>query len=71
MAEVVCRASNRVFVGLPLCQSAPIVIFMDLSFPTLFATGRNPDYLKLSVQFTTELLAMTTFLRLVPPFLRS
>ena len=69
MTEVVCRASNRVFVGLPLCQSAPVVIFMNLPFPTLF-TGRNPDYLKLSVQFTTELLAMTTFLRLVPPFLR-
>ena len=68
MTEVVCRASNRVFVGLPLCQSGPGIV-IDFSFPTLF-TGRNPDYLKLSVQFTTELLAMTTFLRLVPPFLR-
>ena len=57
-----CRSS---FVSV----TAPIVIVIDFPFPTLF-TGRNPDYLKLSVQFTSELLAMTTFLRLVPPFLR-
>ncbi|KAF9478579.1 cytochrome P450 [Pholiota conissans] len=48
--KVVGRASNRVFVGLPLC--------------------RDPDYIKLNVQFAVDVIQCGTILRIMPSFLR-
>ncbi|KAF8185937.1 cytochrome P450, partial [Pholiota molesta] len=48
--KVVGRASNRIFVGLPLCK--------------------NPDYIKLNVQFTVDVIQSGIILRLMPKLLR-
>ncbi|KJA23965.1 hypothetical protein HYPSUDRAFT_39491 [Hypholoma sublateritium FD-334 SS-4] len=48
--KIVSRASNRIFVGLPLC--------------------RNPDYLKLNIQFTIDVVQTGAILRITPVFLR-
>ncbi|KIL61610.1 hypothetical protein M378DRAFT_166728 [Amanita muscaria Koide BX008] len=50
MKDIVCRTSNRMFVGLPLC--------------------RNPDYIQLNKQFTTNLVKTVRILDLFPSFLR-
>ncbi|KAJ7195018.1 cytochrome P450 [Mycena rebaudengoi] len=48
--DVVCRTSNRLFVGLPLC--------------------RNPEWLKLNIHFTIDVVMAAEMLRMLPPFLR-
>ena len=64
--NIVCRASNRIFVGLPLCKSS-ILVFKSLSDMN---PGRDPDFAALNVQFTTDVLQAAVLLRLFPPFLR-
>ncbi|PBK61873.1 cytochrome P450 [Armillaria solidipes] len=44
--QIVCRASNRMFVGLPLC--------------------RNPDYLKLNIDFTIDVFVCARIINLFP-----
>ncbi|KAF8959646.1 cytochrome P450 [Flammula alnicola] len=48
--KIVGRASNRIFVGTPLC--------------------RDPDYIKLNVQFTIDVVQAGAILRAVPRLLR-
>ncbi|KAK0226700.1 cytochrome P450 [Armillaria fumosa] len=50
MLQIVCRASNRMFVGLPLC--------------------RNPDYIKLNINYTINVMACAHVIRLFPSVLR-
>ena len=64
--NIVCRASNRIFVGLPLCESSTPVL-QSLSDKNL---GRDPDFVALNVQFTVDVVQAATLLRLFPPFLR-
>ncbi|KAK0448937.1 cytochrome P450 [Desarmillaria tabescens] len=47
--QIVCRASNRMFVGLPLC--------------------RNPDYIKLNIDFTMNVVACAHIINLFPSIL--
>ncbi|PBK82181.1 cytochrome P450 [Armillaria gallica] len=48
--QIVCRASNRIFVGLPLC--------------------RNPDYLKLNIDFTIGVFTCAQIINLFPSFMK-
>ncbi|KAG7450028.1 cytochrome P450 [Guyanagaster necrorhizus] len=48
--QIVCRASNRMFVGLPLC--------------------RNPDYIKLNIDFTVDVVACAHVINLFPSILK-
>ncbi|KAK0222715.1 cytochrome P450 [Armillaria nabsnona] len=48
--QIVCRASNRMFVGLPLC--------------------RNPDYLKLNIDFTIDVFTCAQIINLFPSFMK-
>ncbi|KAK0230008.1 cytochrome P450 [Armillaria nabsnona] len=48
--QIVCRASNRMFVGLPLC--------------------RNPEYIKLNINYTMELSIFSTIINLFPTVLK-
>ncbi|KAJ7202453.1 cytochrome P450 [Mycena rebaudengoi] len=48
--DIVCRTSNRLFVGLPLC--------------------RDPEWMKLNIQFTIDVAVAGQIIRMFPPFLR-
>jgi hypothetical protein len=48
--QVVCRASSRIFVGLPLC--------------------RDPDYQKLAIQFTIDVVTAGTLINMFPNILK-
>ncbi|KAJ7215153.1 cytochrome P450 [Mycena rebaudengoi] len=48
--DIVCRTSNRLFVGLPLC--------------------RNPEWMKLNIHFTIDVVMAAHMIRMFPPFLR-
>ncbi|KAJ6631929.1 cytochrome P450, partial [Mycena sp. CBHHK59/15] len=50
MTDIVCRVSNRLFVGLPLC--------------------RDPDYLKLSIKHTLNVVICARLISMLPPILR-
>ncbi|KAK0220338.1 cytochrome P450 [Armillaria fumosa] len=52
--QIICRASNRVFVGLPL----------------LIPQGRNREYIDLNINFTVNVTAYAHFLNLFPSFLK-
>lgn len=67
--QVVCRTSNRLFVGLPLCGycNRPVsqnVLRVDIS------TGRDPDYIKLNIQFTIEVAMAAQGINLFPDLLK-
>jgi len=64
--SIVCRVSNRTFIGLPLCELSTLV-FISLSDKNL---GRDPDFVALNVQFTADVAQAAAVLRLFPPFLR-
>ena len=51
--KIIARASSRVFVGLPLCPSESHAI--RLAFLMFICdTGRNQEYLDLSIRFTVD-----------------
>jgi hypothetical protein len=65
MMKIVCRASNRIFVGLPLCTW-----LLSLDYYVLSFAGRNSDYVNLNVQFTVDVIKTAFILRMVPGFLK-
>ena len=72
MMEVVCRTSNRLFVGLPLCESRDCAC---CSRRTEFAisspsTGRNRDYVELNKRFTFDIFVGGQIIRLFPDILK-
>ncbi|KAJ7047698.1 cytochrome P450 [Mycena alexandri] len=50
MMQIVCRTSNRLFVGLPLC--------------------RDPDFIKLNVDYAMEVIIAGQMINMLPAFLR-
>ncbi|KAJ7122772.1 cytochrome P450 [Mycena epipterygia] len=50
MMQIVCRTSNRLFVGLPLC--------------------RDPDFIKLNVEYAMDVIIAGQFINMLPAFLR-
>ncbi|KAK0196180.1 cytochrome P450 [Armillaria mellea] len=48
--QIICRASNRMFIGLPLC--------------------RNPDYLKLNIDFTINVFVCARIINFFPAFMK-
>ena len=72
MMKVVCRASNRIFVGLPLCTCLSIIslfFFGEYCVLTSFA-GRDSDFVDLNVNFTIDVIKTAFILQMVPPFLK-
>jgi hypothetical protein len=63
--KVVCRASNRIFVGLPLCTW-----LLSLKYYVLIFEGRNSDFVDLNVQYTVDVVKTATILRMLPNFLK-
>ena len=50
---IICRASNRVFVGLPLCEPPSCTLFRPLLTSVL--PGRDPDWIHLNMQYILRL----------------
>ncbi|KAK0471578.1 cytochrome P450 [Armillaria novae-zelandiae] len=48
--QIICRASNRMFIGFPLC--------------------RDPDYLKLNIDFTIDVFVRARIINFFPGFLK-
>lgn len=48
--QIICRASNRMFIGLPLC--------------------RNPEYLKLNIDFTIDVFVYARIINFFPTFMK-
>ena len=65
---IVCRASNCIFVGVPLCQSFPLFDIHNII--NNYGTGRNSDYIDLNVNFAVTVVKAATILRFFPPFLK-
>lgn len=67
MMDIACRASNRMLVGLPLCE---------YSFPVteinshVRSAGRNPDYIELNKQFTIDVVKAGNLINTFPSFLK-
>ena len=64
--KVVCRASNRVFVGLPLCKCS----LYHFEYYVLSFAGRNTDFVDINVQYTLDVVKTAFILRMVPDFLK-
>ena len=64
MQHIVSRASNRAFVGLPLCA----LILAVLSFEAMLSAfaGRNEGFLELAVMFTRAVVKDRNVMALVP-----
>ena len=63
--KVVCRTTNRVFVGLPLCEPSP------LSFAFIScALGRDPEWIDLNIQYTIDVMTGGAVLGLFPDLLK-
>ena len=67
MLPIVCRTSNRLFVG--LCRLVDDVCVFDRLIPITTA-GRDSDYLELSMQFTVDVMKAAMAINAVPRFLR-
>jgi hypothetical protein len=55
LMKVVCQASNRIFVGLPLCTWLLSPEYYVLSYE-----GRNSDFVDLNVQYTVDVVKTAT-----------
>ena len=70
MHQIVARASNRVFVGVPLCKPFAARVdyarwLMDVCF-----IGRNKEYLDMAIRFTRDVSSDRLVMNRVPRFLK-
>ena len=68
MLRIVCTVSNRFFVGLPLCTSQAST--RDKIADVYVCTGRDPDYLDMSMTFTIDVMKTAIVVNLTPKFLQ-
>lgn len=67
LRTIVSQTSNRIFVGAPACESRNL---SSLPFILIeIATGRDPDYVQLNIDFTVHAVTASIILNLVPKFL--
>lgn len=66
MMQIVARTSSRIFVGLPLCME-----FYCLSCASAHnKPGRDPEFLNISINYTTDVVITGLILNMVPGPLR-
>ena len=70
MQEIVARASNRVFVGLPVCSYICNKIAFVIRADPLRLLGRNEHFLKLGIKFAIDVIKDKDYLRHYPKFLK-
>lgn len=64
ISRIVCRTSNRLFVGLPLCKSSHTIPIAAFIVPN---PGRNEEYTHLNLQFTDDVVTGAGMLMLPRP----
>jgi hypothetical protein len=69
IADVIRRISNRVLVGLPLCEFPPRIRLESYQL-TLRPKGRNKDYLTSSGSFSRNVVITAGMINLLPRFLK-
>lgn len=69
MQKIVARASNRVFVGTPLC-AYPLLLRDPGVRRLMRGAGRKQDYLDLAIRFTMDVVKDRTILIFFPHILR-
>ena len=67
MQIIISRASNRLFVGLPLCESCSLSLYPLL---ILVTPGRDPDWIDLTIQFALFVGKGSIVIRLFPKLLK-
>lgn len=67
--NIVACASNRTFVGLPLCACNHPFLTCDMTL-RLFYAGRQQDFLDLTIDFAADLVKDRTILAFFPCSLR-
>ena len=69
LQQVICRATNRVFVGVPLCpRSFPGSLFVQSE--RMRCLGRNRDYQDLNLTFAVNVVKYGTIISFFPKFLK-
>ena len=78
MLNVVARVSNRVFVGLPLCEYAETEShtqyrsrIYDPNPCICIHTGRNQKYLDIAIAFTIDIVKDRTIINIFPDFMKT
>ena len=69
-ANVIAQVSNRVIVGLPLCACFTLHLMWANFLTSFCGLGRNPEWLKLNIRFTTDVVLTGFMLSLFPTFMR-
>lgn len=67
--DIVCRTSNRLFSGLPLCVHLQVPDHGPLD-NAYAPPGRDEDYLALNKQFTIDVFTGAQIINLFPSFLK-
>ncbi|CCM04380.1 uncharacterized protein FIBRA_06554 [Fibroporia radiculosa] len=79
LTEVVCRVTNRLFVGVPLCIFLPLYLLRAIMLNSTFLhrllhnfdlIGRNRDFCELNKTFSNDLMVGATSIRMFPEFLK-
>ena len=67
LMQIVCWIINRTFIGFPKCDYHILSYFVETITPiTLFIAGRDPDYCKLNINFTTDVAKSVFIINLFP-----
>jgi hypothetical protein len=67
LQNAVCRISNRLFVGLPLCT---LIIHRAYHLIYMCHLGRNSDWIELNIRYTIDAAIGAQILLMFPDFLR-
>lgn len=67
--HIVARTSNRLFVGLPLCEFL-VCGRRTMSKPRTVISGRNPEYRKLNETFAIEVIRSAQTINKFPKILK-
>ncbi len=67
LQKIVARASNRVFVGLPLCVSLhPTLESKCTVWLRCGLAGRNEQFLEMAVRFTIDIMKDQVVMNFIP-----
>ena len=67
--KIVCRVSNRAFVGFPLCMFPAYHLYP--SYLSQITPGRNPDWIDLNISCASDLIQGGVIVGMFPKFMRS
>ena len=69
MEEIICRTSNRVYVGLQLCEPSNRPHLLS-SLLTSITPGRDPDWIDLNIRYSLDVGKGAAIVGLFPDLLK-